>query len=147
MTRVALSICALASTLLAGSLTLAASPDASEIESVERARFQAWIKGDAAAIDPMLADDLLYCHASGVCQTKKEIMDSIRSKETEYKQMNVISFKPRALGPDGVLINGKVHVIVIDKGKELNFQAVYTDAYVKRGGKWQLVSWQSTRIS
>jgi uncharacterized protein (TIGR02246 family) len=151
MTRVALPLALLASALLASCQTMQTSSDSSaaanlsQIESVERTRFQAWIKGDAAAMDPMLSDDLLYCHSSGVCQNKKEIMASILSKQTEYRKMDIMSFKPRALGPDAVLINGKLNIVVFDKGKELNFQAVYTDAYAKRDGRWQLLSWQSTR--
>jgi uncharacterized protein (TIGR02246 family) len=148
--RVALSrvvfALALASTFVATVPAAAPSVDLKEIEKVERTRLQAWIKGDAKAMDPMLGEDLLYCHASTVCQNKKEIMEAIASKTTDYRKMDIISFKPRALGPDAVLINGKLDIVVFDQGKELKFQGIYTDAYVKRDGRWQLVSWQSTRV-
>jgi len=147
MTRPAIPLLAvpLALALLSGCQTMQAAPDFAEVEAVERARFQAFIKGDAAALRPLLADDLLYCHSSGQCQNKEEIVTSIGSNESDYLKLDVVSLKPRALG-GAVLINGKVDVVVVDSGGTKQFQAVYTDAYVKRDGRWQLVSWQSTRV-
>jgi hypothetical protein len=147
MTRLAIPLLAvpMALALLAGCQTMQAAPDLAEVEAVERARFQAWVKEDVAAMRPMLADDLLYCHSSGQCQNRDEIVASITSKEADYQKMDVISLKPRAIG-GAVLINGKVDVLVIDAGVTKQFQAIYTDAYVKRDGRWQLVSWQSTRL-
>jgi hypothetical protein len=139
------AIALFALTLLAGCQTPSVAPDPAEMEAVERARFAAWVKGDAAQLRPLLADDLLYCHSSGICENKEQIVASISSKQTVYRKMEILSFKPRALG-DGVLINGKVDVVVDIAGKPTPFQAIYTDAYVKRDGRWQLVSWQSTRL-
>jgi hypothetical protein len=143
MTRLGISCFAL--TLLAGCQTMTAAPDLAEVEAVERARFEAWMKADTAAMGPMLADDLLYCHSSGQCENKEQIVASIGSRQTIYRKMDVISLKPRAVG-GAVLINGKLDIAVEDKGRPIQFQAIYTDVYVKRDGAWQLVSWQSTRL-
>jgi hypothetical protein len=137
-------VLALALSLLAGCQTQSAAPDLAEVEAVERARFRAWIEGDAATIRPMLGDDLLYCHSSGVCENKEQIVASISSNQADYQKMDVVYLKPRAVG-GAVLINGKLDIVVVDSGGTKQFQAVYTDAYVKRDGKWLLVSWQSTR--
>ena len=148
MTRFAIPLLALplALALIAGCQTLQPAPDLAEVEAVERERFQAWVKGDVAAMQPLLADDLLYCHSSGQCQNKEEIVASIRSNESDYQKLDVVYLKPRAMGGGAVLINGKVDIVVVDSGGTKQFQAVYTDAYVKRNGRWQLVSWQSTRV-
>jgi hypothetical protein len=137
---------ALGTALLAGCQTMATpAPDLAEVETVERARFQAWISADTAAMRPMLADDLLYCHSSGQCESKEEIIAAIGSKQTIYRKMDVVSLKPRAVG-GAVLINGKLDITVEAGGTVIPFQAIYTDAYVKRDGRWQMVSWQSTRL-
>ena len=143
MTRLILPLLPLA--LLAGCQTLPVEPNLTEVEALERARFQAWVKADTAAMQPMLADDLLYCHSSGLCETKEQIVASIASRRTVYRKMDIVSLKPRAVG-GAVLINGKADVTVDQDGKPLQFQMVYTDVYVKRDGRWQLVSWQSTRL-
>jgi hypothetical protein len=134
-----------AGAFLAGCQTMPAEPNLAEVEAVERARFQAWIDADTAAMRPMLADDLLYCHSTGQCETKEQIVNSIGSRATIYRKMDVVSMKPRALG-GAVLINGKLNIIAESGGRATEFQAIYTDAYVKRDGRWQLVSWQSTRL-
>jgi uncharacterized protein (TIGR02246 family) len=144
MTRIALPLVALS--LLAIPTTYAASNLATEMEAVERARFQAWVKGDIAAIQAVMADDVLYCHSNGQCQTKKEFIADIESKQRIYKTMHLVSMTPKALGKDGVVINGKVDVVAESPGREVKFSGIYTSVYVKRDGRWQLISWQSTTL-
>lgn len=123
----------------------AIAPDLQEVEAVERARFQAWVRADTDAMRPMLADDLLYCHSDGRCENKEQVLSSIGSRQAIYESIDVLELKPRALG-GAALINGKVRMRVQLNGNPLEFTAIYTDAYVKRDGRWQLVSWQSTRL-
>lgn len=130
--------------LLAGCQTMNAPPDLGEVEAVERARFQTFTSADTTAMQKVLGDDLLYCHASGKCQTKQELIAAFASKELVYRKLNLISTKPRAVG-GAVLINGRVEITAEQSGQPVIFQGIYTDVYVKRDGRWQLVSWQSTR--
>jgi len=143
MTRFAIPLFLL--TLLAGCQTMTAQQSLVEVEAVERARFQAWIKGDTAAMRPMLADDLLYCHSTGQCQNKEEIVAAIGSRETVYRKMDIVDLKSRAVG-GAVLINGKLDITAESGGTVTRFLGIYTDVYVKRDGRWQMVSWQSTRL-
>jgi Domain of unknown function (DUF4440) len=114
----------------------------SEVEALERARFKALIAADLAALRPMLAEDLVYCHSSGVCQNKEEFLGFLSGNK--YLGMDIVYMKPRLV--DGaVLINGRVNVRVEEGGTAKEFPGIYTDVYAKRGGRWQLVSWQSTR--
>ncbi len=143
MTRLAIPLFLL--TLLAGCQSMTAQPNLVEVEAVERARFQAWINADTAAMRPLLADDLLYCHSTGQCQNKEEIVAAIGSRETLYRKMDIVSLEPRAVG-GAVLINGKLDITAESGGKGTRFQGIYTDVYVKKDGRWQMVSWQSTRL-
>ena len=144
MTRLALPLVALA--MLVGPMAYAASNLATEMEAVERARFQAWITNDVAAMQPLLADDVTYCHSNGQCQTKKEFLADIASKRRVYKKMDLLSMTAKALGPDAVLINGSVDVGAESPGRVVAFKGIYTSVYVKRQGRWQLLSWQSTSL-
>jgi hypothetical protein len=137
---------ALALTLILMSGWATASQDPlKEVAALEKARFQAQIAMDVPTLRPMLADDLYYCHSSGVCQNKEEFIGFVTSGTNKYLAMDVISMKPRLVG-EAVVVNGKLDIRVVTNGKEQHFQGIYTDVYAKRDGRWQLVTWQSTKL-
>lgn len=144
MTRIALPLVALA--LLLSPTVFAASKAATDVEAIERARFQTWVKGDVAAMRAVMADDALYCHSNGQCQTKNEFIGEIESKQRVYKKMDLISMTAKALGSYAVLINGTVDVVAEVPGTVAQFRGIYTSVYVRRNGRWQLISWQSTTL-
>jgi hypothetical protein len=43
-------------------------------------------------------------------------------------------------------VNGIVHNQVRSGGQLRNLPLRFTDVYVKKGGRWQMVAWQSTII-
>jgi uncharacterized protein DUF4440 len=130
--------------LMSGWATAAQDP-LKEVAALETARFQAQIAMDVPTLRPMLADDLYYCHSSGVCQNKEEFIGFVTSGTNKYLAMDVISMKPRLVG-EAVVVNGKLDIRVVTNGKEQHFQGIYTDVYAKRDGRWQLVTWQSTKL-
>jgi uncharacterized protein DUF4440 len=144
MTRIALPFVALA--LLLSPTIYAASKAATDVEAIERARFQTWTKSDVTAMQAVMADDALYCHSSGKCQTKQEFIHDIESKETAYKKMDLVSMNAKALGSYAVLINGTVDVVAESPRGQVQFRAIYTSVYVRRKQQWQLLSWQSTTL-
>ena len=144
MIRIARPLVALA--LLVSPVVFAGSKAATDVEAVERARFQTWVEGDVAAIRKVMADDVLYCHSSGQCQTKQEFIADIESKQRVYKKMDVVSMNARALGSYAVLINGVINVVAESPGKVVQFKGIYSSVYVRRDGHWQLLSWQSTTL-
>ena len=143
-----LSACVVLMSALSGPAAYGADETSmlNEVQAVERARFKAWIAADAAAIAPMIGEDVVYCHSTGVCQNKKELIDFVTSGKQRYLAMDIVSIKARDI--DGaVVINGKLNMKVdVGGGKVDEFQGIYTDVYAKRKGKWVLVSWQSTRL-
>jgi hypothetical protein len=143
LTPLAVSLAPLLLTACAATAT--APTSLAGIEDAERARFAAWVKGDVAAIAPLLAEDLRYCHSSGSCQSKAELLESMASGATRYRAIDVIEMKPRSA--DGAaIINGVVSIRVESNGNPIAFKAAYTDVYVKRDGRWLLTAWQSTQL-
>jgi uncharacterized protein (TIGR02246 family) len=144
MTRIALPLIALA--CLLSPTVFAASRAAQEAEAIERARFQTWVKGDVEAMKQVMAEDVLYCHSSGQCQTRQEFIADIESKQRVYKKMDVVSLNVKPLGSYAVLINGVIDVVAESPGKTVQFKGIYTSVYVRRDKHWQLISWQSTTL-
>ena len=120
----------------------AAAPD---VQKLEAQRFDAMVRGDAAALDGLLADDLVYTHASGKVDSKTSFIDDIKSGQLRYKSFRPEEPKLRVYG-DTAVATGLASVEVNNHGQELSMKLRYTDVWVNRGGQWRMVAWQSTRL-
>ena len=56
----------------------------SQVRTAERARFEAMMNHDVAALDTLLADDLTYVHTGGDLQTRSQFLNTIRKQELIY---------------------------------------------------------------
>jgi hypothetical protein len=119
---------------------------AESIESVERARFVAMTRQDIAALDPVLAPDLSYCHSNGTCEDKIHFLETIQTGGVRYKEMNVEQIRARPVDRNTYVLTGTVGIKGEQAGQPIAFRVVYTDIYVNRDGRWQLLAWQSTRL-
>jgi hypothetical protein len=139
------------STLLLGSLALGGfgcssySAPLADIESVERARFAAMTHQDIKALQPMLADDLIYCHSNGRCENKAQLLESIRSGRIRYRAVDILSLQPRTAA-GAVIVNGSIAVDGAMDGLPVKMQLVYMGVYVRRDGQWRLAAWQAARL-
>ena len=111
--------------------------------AAESLRFRAQVDRDVAALQLLLADDLSYTHSSGVRQNKGKYISDIASGNTVYKAVDASNQQVRIYGNTAV-ITGTVKVSVASAGVDRVAELLYTDVHVKRGGRWQLVAWQST---
>ena len=112
-----------------------------EIRSLEDRRFRAMVGGDAAALEELLADDLVYTHSSASVDTKASLIESITSRRP-YQQVERSDEQIRLYG-DAAVVNGQAR-IELRGPRTLNLR--YVDVWVRRGGRWQMVAWQSTPI-
>jgi ketosteroid isomerase-like protein len=129
---------------LAGVACTAAGPRQADLERLERARFDAMTRQDIAALEPMLADDLVYCHSDGSCEGKREFLETIRSGRIRYLELRIIELRARVYG-DVVVFNGVASMNGLLGGQPRSFNVVFTDVYERSGSGWQLVAWQSAR--
>ena len=129
-------------------LPLASGPHSAsgpDVQELDAERFAAMVKGDAAALDGLLADDLVYTHSSGKVDSKASFLDDIKGGQLHYKVIRPEDPKLTVYG-DTAVTTGLAAFEVNNHGQELNMKLRYTDVWVKRGGKWQMVAWQSTRL-
>jgi ketosteroid isomerase-like protein len=139
------------STLILGSLAFIGfgcsgfSAPLADIESVERARFAAMTHQDIKSLQSMLADDLIYCHSNGRCETKAQLLESIRTGRIVYHSVEILSLRPRTAA-GAVIVNGSIAVDGSMDGLPLKMQLVYMGVYVRRDGQWRLAAWQSARL-
>jgi ketosteroid isomerase-like protein len=112
----------------------------------DRTRFEAQVKADVATLDKLLAPELTYVHSSGVLDSKDAYIGSIKSGKTKYKAIVPEEVTARTFG-DVAIVNGKATVDLVSDGQDRHLVLRYTDVWVKRDGRWQMVSWHSTRLN
>jgi hypothetical protein len=104
------------------------------------------LKGDVATFEELLADDYMSISGSGTVSTKAEVINNYKSGKLKYDSIDVTDVKVRILGPTTALVTGKGEV----KGKmgDQDLTGSYRSSrlFVKRGGKWQAVFFQTTKI-
>jgi hypothetical protein len=130
----------------AAAVAAAAPATPQQVLAFEKARWEATVANDTKKLADMLSDDLTYIHASGFTQNKKEYVNSVAAKELVYHSYALADFTAKIYGTTAVT-HGKFSFAVTNKGQDLKGDAFYTGIYLDTGGgKWQLISWQTTRI-
>lgn len=112
---------------------------------LDRKRMQAMATKDVATLEALIADDLIYTHSSARIDTKRSLIDNMTSGSTVYSMVEPSDVKAQDLG-DTVVLTGVAKIKVAANGNQMAFAVRFTDVYANRGGRWQMVTWQSTRL-
>ncbi len=118
-----------------------------EVLAAENARTAALDRGDVAALEYILVDDLTYVHASGKIDTKRSMLEAIGSGQIHYIPWQAKSMHVRLTG-DAAVLNGEYLVRVTDRRVQpdpFEVNIFILSVYAKRDGHWQQIAWQSTR--
>ena len=114
------------------------------IIDLDRKRMTAMAEKDIATLNELIADDLVYTHSSARLDTKQSLIGNMESGSTVYTSVVPSDVKAQDLG-DTVILTGSCKISVNAGGRPNSFGVRFTDVYARRGGKWQMVAWQSTR--
>lgn len=111
----------------------------------EKDRFAAMVKGDRAALEKLVADDVTYTHSTALLQNKEEFIKSVLGGTIDYVSITPSEpdWKVRVNG-NTAIVNGIAAVNVIDTGKDRKIKIRFTTVQTNRSGAWQLQAWQST---
>jgi ketosteroid isomerase-like protein len=115
------------------------------VRAADTARIQATVANDLQALDKAFGDDLTYTHSSGVMESKAQVLGKLRSGATRYHTIAPDDVKVRVYG-DTAVMTGRAAVNVTVDGRTSDLLLRFTCVYVHRGGAWQFVAWQSTRL-
>jgi len=126
--------------LLTCLLLLAAALPAATVEETITAnlqKFDAAAKaGDAAALDSILGDELIFGHSNARFENKQECIAALVKSKPTYSHRDV---KIRRYGKT-VLVNLNMHI------EPQGFDIAVLQVWVKRGKNWVMVSRHSTRL-
>jgi hypothetical protein len=116
------------------------------IIELDRKRMTAMAEKDVATLNALLGDDLIYTHSSARLDTKQSLVGTMQSGATVYTAVVPSDVVAQDLG-DAVVLTGVAAISVVSGGKANSFRVRFTDVYARRGGTWQMVTWQSTRLT
>ena len=121
------------------------STNGDKVIDLDRQRMTAMAEKNIAALNDLIADDLIYTHSSARLDTKASLIGNMQSGSTVYTEVTPSNVVAQDCG-DAVVLTGQARIGVLSGGKPNAFTVRFTDVYANRGGKWQMVTWQSTRL-
>jgi ketosteroid isomerase-like protein len=140
-------LCLLSLSLAAGQSATAKSATGVEdqIQKLERDWAQATIKSGAAAVDQYEADDIITTDPSGRVTDKAQDKTDLSSGDLKFQSMELSELRVRVYG-DTAVAAGTNTLNGTYKGQDISSKYRFTDTWVKRKGKWQVVGSQATKV-
>jgi len=112
---------------------------------MERDAAAALVKGDLAGFGGIFAEDATLTGPDGAVQTKAQLLADLKSGALAIQSSEISDLKVRAFGESAIAT-----YMTTDKGKykdrDISGRYRWTDIFVHRGGKWQIVAAQGTPI-
>lgn len=115
------------------------------IRLLEARRYRAMCEGDAATLEQLLADSLVYTHSYGGADSKASYLDGIRSKKWVYRNIERPIEDIQVHG-DAAVVTGQVRIELLSEGKPKTLNSRFTNVWTKGAKGWQMVAWQSTPL-
>jgi ketosteroid isomerase-like protein len=139
-----LAVLALAA--LATPLAAQSSPAEKELTDLENRWAEATVKADVAFFDTLYADEYLAIDPEGATFTKAQDIANVKSGNFKMASYKLDEMKVRVHG-DVAVVTGRNTVKATYMGKDISGSYRFTDTFVKRGGRWQVLTTQGTAVA
>lgn len=125
----------------------AQNPTVNSLKDAELGRFKVMIAKDRTGLEAVLHNDLTYFHSSGASDNKETYIASIFTGKSNYLSIEAAELLTRVYGKTGIN-TGILNILTINaEGKETLLKLRFSDVFVFESGRWQMVSWQSTKLA
>ena len=112
---------------------------------LDKKRMDAMARKDLAALDALIAEDLVYTHSTARLDTKQSLLGAMESGATVYTSVVPSDVAAQDLG-NTVVLTGSARIGVMSQGRPNSFAVRFTDVWSNQTGQWRMVAWQSTRL-
>ena len=139
----ALTATILLTLMLGSAFAITQESVAASVQKLERAWLDAYEQHDAKAMDAIVADDFTITFPDGSVQTKSQIMMLVKSPrrpDGPAMKFRTEKVEPRAYGDVVILVGIVITEHQRDGRTTSETRQRYTDTYVKRNGRWQVVA-------
>jgi ketosteroid isomerase-like protein len=117
-----------------------------DVRAIQQEYDKAWVQQDTVAFERLLADDYTLTDQEGKVTPRAEVIATAKAGDIKYeigksKDVKILFYDNTAL------VTGRWREKSTNKGKPFDATSQYTTVYVKRNGRWQIVSDQVTVIA
>ena len=131
--------------LLAGTITLHAD-DVDELRRMDKELSVATWAGDAIWFQENLSDDYVLITPNGTARTKRDVVSELATPGMKMNPFEAIEVQIRVYG-DSAVVNGRMlQRYTLGHIRYAN-DLRYTDVYVKKKGRWYLVSGHASTVA
>lgn len=115
-----------------------------DVLKAERDWLDSYVKRDLDAMNRLVADEFVITYQNGVTLTKAEEIARLKSsaEPREAVELSTEDVKVRMYGDTAILIG----TLLVKRSGSVE-RSRYTDVYIKRDGRWQVVASQLTRVN
>jgi len=145
MTRFPIALAAICG-LAAPSPTVAAPDSKASLVAAANTFDKAQITKDAAALERMILDDLVFIDGSGKRLDKKAFIDGWTAPGDTFDPIVLIDRTVIPLGPDAGIVGAEVNLCGTSGGTRFCSRIRFADTFRRVGGQWRAAHIQVTRI-
>jgi len=116
-----------------------------DVEQMERDRQDAFIKGDADAIDRATADSYVTVSATGTVADKIRMMANIRSGRTKVLSVTLEDLSARVYG-DVAVLTGIYRDTHVTSGEQGEANSRFIRVFARGADGWEAVAYQQTAL-
>lgn len=115
------------------------------LKQIEQDWLDAYRESDADKMAKILADDFIGRWADGSTQTKAEQLKAIRTGEEKHSTNQMVECNVRVYGDTAVVTGIQTEQSILE-GRDGSGTYSFTDVFVKRDGRWQVVASETKRL-
>lgn len=117
-----------------------------ELTELEHRLAAAWVAGDHAFHERILADDWSVIDPSGKILTKQDVLREAFTGDREITSGQIDQIKVRDFG-DFAIVTGRTRMSGSYRGKEMEVTLRFTDIFTRTNGEWRCVASQGTLVT
>jgi ketosteroid isomerase-like protein len=107
---------------------------------------QAVLKGDSSYLEQNASDDYTRVNPDGKLLSKTDAVNALKNGDMKLQSVEPGDVKVRVYG-DAAVATYAVDVKGTNNGQDMSGHHQLTRVFAKRGGKWQEVAFQSTKVT
>src|SRR4051794_22920863 len=116
-----------------------------EFRQIEQNLAAAYLRGDRGFVDALFTDDWTSTDYRGRIWTKANVLAMFDGQRPPMTKVEIDVDRVRVIGDVAIVTGRSVSAGVVD-GRAVSITQRYTDIYVRRDGRWRVVTSHGTQV-